>query len=506
VNELTTVRTIGRGSSTELGWRELVWQRGEAHVGAPPRSSNGLAAIWHLSDLHLCDAESPGRQEYLDRYSDPDSPYRDLLGDVGTYRPQEAFTTQVALSMFDVVNRLESAPVTDRAFDAVLVTGDIIDNAQANELDWYITLIHGGTLQPWSGSVTHNSWVGVSNADGWDDRYWHPDGPAMGQAPDRPSRIYGFPEIPGLIDATRRELHCPGVVLPIVSVHGNHDALLQGTVHPDDRLRKLLVGDRRIIGLAPKDQPTAITGSISAIGPARYLDPGSFVSIPPDSRRSALNPGDFAKALGNSEKNYWMTDIGDIRLIVLDTVNPHGGWQGSLDEEQFDWLASELAHESNQYVVIASHHPSPSMINDYAPQNAGRRILGQEVLHLLTAHRRVIAWLAGHVHHHSATWHRGRNHEGGIWEITTASLIDWPQQARVIEFIQENDAIAIVSTVVNHDAPLGWRNQDVNDYRTIAATSRSLAANDYRLRGGELRGLFLESWPHVRNAVWRVPV
>ena len=40
--------------------------------------------MWHLSDLHLCDSESTARLEYLDRYSDPDSPYRETLGDIGT--------------------------------------------------------------------------------------------------------------------------------------------------------------------------------------------------------------------------------------------------------------------------------------------------------------------------------------------------------------------------------------------------------------------------------------
>lgn len=502
--KLTTQRTIGRNVPDELGWRELLSQPGEPYCGELPRSGATLAALWHVSDIHLCDAESPGRQEYLDRYSDPDSPYRDVLGDIGTYRPQEAFTAHVALSAFSVVNAVRNGPVTDRAIDAAVVTGDIIDNAQVNELDWYLTLLRGGRLEPWSGSADRSCWVGASDARWWDDRYWHPDGPALGHGYDRPSRMYGFPQISGLIDAARVALTSPGLEISVFSVHGNHDGLLQGTVCPDERLRALLLGDRRIIGLAAQDDPTVILESIAGIGPARYLAPGSQIPVTPDERRAALNPGDFAHAMQLPGKNYWAADVGEIRLLALDTVNPHGGWQGSIDEEQRAWLEGELRSISEQYVVIASHHPSPAMINDYAPEGAGRRILGEEVVELLTRQPRVIAWLAGHVHHHSATWHQGPT--GGFWEITTASLIDWPQQARIVEFVREPTSVAIASTVVDHSAPIDWRHADLRDYSTIAAISRVLAANDYRLRQGELRSLLLESWPEARNAIWRVPI
>lgn len=501
---LTTQTTIGRNVANELGWRELMAQPGEPYLGRLPQRGTTLTALWHISDIHLCDAESPGRQEYLDRYSDPDSPHRDLLGDIGTYRPQEAFTAHVALSAFGTVNAVRAGPVTDRPIDAVLVTGDIIDNAQVNELDWYISLLRGGRLEPWSGSANRSCWVGASDARWWDDRYWHPDGPALGHGLDRPSRVYGFPQIPGLIEAGREALNAPGVDMAVVSVHGNHDGLLQGTVCPDERLRALLLGDQRIVGLAAQDDPAVILESIAGIGPARYLAPGSHIPIIPDGSRAALDPGDFAQALQLPGTNYWGADVGEMRLIVLDTVNPHGGWQGSIDQEQFAWLKAELESLSNQYAIIASHHPSAAMINDYAPEGADLRILGDEVVALLNTQPRVVAWLAGHVHHHSSTWHQGSR--GGFWEITTASLIDWPQQARTIEFVREKEHVAIVSTVVDHGAPIDWRHGDLREYPTIAAISRALAANDYRLRQGELRSFLQESWPAARNAIWRVPI
>ena len=91
----TTRATINRGEAGPGGWRELRSEAGEERL-QEVAAGEVLACLWHLSDLHVCDAESPARAEYLDRYSDPDSPYREELGDIGTYRPQEALTVQVA--------------------------------------------------------------------------------------------------------------------------------------------------------------------------------------------------------------------------------------------------------------------------------------------------------------------------------------------------------------------------------------------------------------------------
>jgi 3',5'-cyclic AMP phosphodiesterase CpdA len=52
---------------------------------------------------------------------------------------------------------------------------------------------------------------------------------------------------------------------------------------------------------------------------------------------------------------YW-TDIGDVRLIVLDTLDTgHPG--GRLGVARLDWLEDALAAETGRPVVIAMHHP-----------------------------------------------------------------------------------------------------------------------------------------------------
>lgn len=506
---VTTEGTIVRGPLGPGGWRDLEPAAGEAHQGSVP-TGEPLACLWHLSDLHVCDAESPARQEYLDRHADPDSPYRQELGDVGTYRPQEILTAQVAVAMVQTVNAHLNGPLTGIGVDGVVITGDLTDNAQGNELHWYQQIVTGGVVSPRSGDPDRSSWVGSAQAP-WDERYWHPDGPPAPESADLPTRCYGYPVIPGLVEAARRDLHSPGLAVPWISVPGNHDGLLQGTVPVDDRLQALATGGERVTDLPVGMDPRLTREAIPGTGPARYLDDHTSprTQIPADPGRALLQPGDFAaRTRGEAGgPDYFATDLGALRILVLDTVNPHGGWQGSIDQVQRDWLREQLQAAADRYVVVASHHPSPSMSNDWAPPGAGGRILGPEVVDLLLQHRQVIAWLAGHIHAHGVIVHEGTDHS--FVELTTASLIDWPQQGRILEFLRTNidgrPCIAICSTVMNHLAPLDWRVGDLDDHRRLASISRALAANDYQLRDGSIRSLILESFPQARNNIWLVP-
>ncbi len=505
----TTITTIVRGGEGAGGWQTLVAAPGEQRGDSVPRG-DVLACLWHLSDLHICDCESPARLEYLDRYSDPDSPYRDILGDIGTYRPQESLTVHVATTMVATVNAMSIGPAAGAKVDVVVITGDLTDNAQLNELHWYQQILAGETVSPRSGSEAHSSWVGGSDLARWDERYWHPDGAPHGIAHDRPTRIYGYPTIPGLTQACRADVRSPGLTLPWLSVFGNHDGLLQGTVPISDAVRGLALGDERIIGLPIGVSPLRTAEAIPPVGPARYIHEESSprVFVPRDQGRDLLSATDFPRLTRDDEgPNYFASDVGDLRVIALDTINPHGGWQGSIDEEQLAWLHAELTATTGRYILITSHHPSPTMINDFAPSGS-RRVLGEELVSVLVSHPGVIAWIAGHVHFHAAAWRPGQG-GSGFWEITTASLIDWPQQGRILEFVRTRERvtpeIAIISTVIDHGGPVSWSPSALSDAANLASISRSLAANDYRLRGGSVRGLNLESDPEVRNVVWRVP-
>ena len=56
----TTRTTVARCAPDEAGWRHLTTEAGEARLQDVP-TGDVLACLWHLSDLHVCDSESPGR-------------------------------------------------------------------------------------------------------------------------------------------------------------------------------------------------------------------------------------------------------------------------------------------------------------------------------------------------------------------------------------------------------------------------------------------------------------
>ena len=473
---------------------------GEQHVGRlPAPGSTTLAALLHLTDLHLCDAESPARQDYLDHHGNAGQAHSRQLGVVGSYRPQEILSVQVAASALRAAQRLDRVPVSGAALDAVLVTGDVTDNAQSNELDWYAALMSGTPVEPWSGHRSASTWVGAPDAGFWAPWAWHPEGPQDGVPGDTYTQLLGFPRVPGLISAARQAVTSPGVSAPLLTVHGNHDALLQGSVQATAELRELAVGSRRIVDLPPGETPLVLRTTTPGTGPARYFHrPTSpAVHVVPDARRAIVHrPG----------PHYWARDVGEVRVVALDTVNHHGGWQGSLDEAQLAWLDQELVESSGRYVVVTSHHPSWTLTNDYAPAGSPRRRLAGDVLDVLLRHSNVVVWIAGHVHAHTHRWHSAPGRPGGFWEVTTASMIDWPQQQRVLEVVREpHGTLALTSTVVDHDADPTWHQADPSDPARLASLSRVLAHNDLRRHLDGTRATVLSGRTTDRNAVWRMP-
>ena len=76
---------IVRSKSNSKGWCNLEEVSGELIADIAGQS---LLQIVHLSDIHICDAQSPARVEALDRYADPHNPSSALIPLVETYRAQ----------------------------------------------------------------------------------------------------------------------------------------------------------------------------------------------------------------------------------------------------------------------------------------------------------------------------------------------------------------------------------------------------------------------------------
>jgi len=512
-------RIVRSKPSSVSKWTDLVMDSGEIAVGAEPREKNSLAVFIHLSDLHICDAASPARLEFLDRIADPDSPFSAFVPYVGTYRAQEFLTTQVLEAMVKAVNEITHAPMTGAPIDAVIVTGDVTDNAQSNELLWYKTILDGGKVIPKSGHLEKSEAAHSSNPDTYDIHFYHPDGPPAGLDADRPHTLHGFPHYKGLLAASEKEFTAEGVKHKWLAVHGNHDALLQGTAAPTSELNNLVQGNSKLSELKSMDDLATLFEGFGEVGPAVYpgVDHLNTVEVTADPRRKLVEMKDWVDIHTNcghdhgldreqSETAYFYRNIGpQVRLIGLDTVNRYGGWQGCIHREQFEWLTQVLAASKDKYVVLSSHHPLENLFNGYVPDEIAPPALEKEVHALLEKYPNVILWFSGHVHDHKIQPRMKSDGTHAYWEIRTGSHIDWPQQSRIIEIMKaENHQIVIGTSIVDHAGPLLFNGtkQELNDPIALAGFSRLLAANDWqRSREGSHSFESLEGTPEDRN-IW----
>ena len=514
----TLARTWQRGPAGPGGYRKVIEGPGEPHTvrtefatPAADRATRrrGVLAFAQLSDVHIVDAQSPMRLEWVDRFDDTDVDGDPTTGLASSaYRAHEMLSTQVADAMVRAINDVAAAsPVTGLPLAFAIQTGDNADNAQYNETRWNIDVLSGGTVvTPDSGNRTR--WEGVADQDllSYDPHYWHPDGQPLLRGPDIPRRQYGFPTVPGLLDAARRPFAPVGLRMPWFTAFGNHDGGVQGNFPPGTLgagMSAIATGSLKIIsppaGLSQADLLHALRtdplGLLNSL--LNTLEIGTHVRlVSPDKDRRILNRRQIVEqhftttgtpvGHGFTDENrtlgtaYYTFVRGDVQFLVLDTVNPNGYSNGSIDQRQMDWLAAELAAPRAALQVVCSHHTSETMDNPLVVTGGdlSPRVQGPAVVALLQEHPRVIAWLNGHSHRNQV-WARAGGVRG-FWEINTASHVDFPQQSRLLEIADNGDGtLSLFCTMVDHAAPGAWSGSLANTVQ-LAALARELSANDWQ--------------------------
>ncbi len=469
---------------------------------------NTLIAFAQLSDVHIVDAQSPMRVEYLDRFEDEDVDGDFALGLLdSSYRPQEMISAHVAEAMVRQINSVGVGPVTGTPLALAIQTGDNSDNAQFNEVRWNIDLMDGGTnVVQDSGNLF--KWEGVHDTYGWtyDTHYWHPDGrPGILRPFDQARTKYGFPLIPGLLNAVRKPFMSQGLNMEWYTAFGNHDGLVQGNFPPGSlglALNAVAQGRLKLVspppGMSQADLYSAIRGNYKGL--LESLSPAYVRVVSPDPKRRILRRGDVVaehfKTTGGpvghgftaqnvaNKTAYYFFDKGNVRFVALDTVDPNGYADGSIDQPQMNWLTALLAASTGKYVVIFSHHTSETMGNPLIATgiDLNPRVLGPAVVNLLLSYPNVIAWVNGHSHVNKIWARSAAGKPGRFWEINTASHCDFPAQTRLIEIADNVDGtISIYTTMLDHAGPAAYGGV-TNNPVSLAGLARELGANDWQSR------------------------
>jgi 3',5'-cyclic AMP phosphodiesterase CpdA len=429
-----------------------------AHAPAPPLKP--CAAFVQVTDPQLCDPVSPGRMDFLRgrRVRTGGGGERTLYT---VYRPAELLGPHAYVGLLETLAQHPHGPVTGLPLALALLTGDFADNAQRNELEWARAALAGGVVER---ALDADELARVADAGARHGWGWDPERAGA----DAWQREWGHPCVPGLLERAAQPLASPGLRLPALTLAGNHDLLVQGVASPGDAYRSLATGARRPVALEGPP-PTVAQLEREAVVPGAT----AAVTVAPDARRLPATPADFARIVAASRAGRpanagERVELGAVTVLALDTCAERGA-EGVFTIAHAAWLEQQLRAASaahggdDRLVLVATHHSSTTLRSEAA----------HSLPQLLLRFPNVVAWVNGHTHVHRVHPHAdARGELPGFWEITTASVADWPCQARLLELSLTADGrLALHCTLL--DAAL----EHEHEQHELAALHRLLALN-----------------------------
>jgi metallophosphoesterase (TIGR03768 family) len=434
---------------------------------ALPSDGTPLLNFFTISDVHICDKESPGRCIGYS-YNFPaimttitadgeQVPYP--IGNTSSYSGIILYTTHVLDAAVQTINALHQAT----PFNFGVALGDAADNTQYNELRWYINVLDGNPITPSSG-------------------------------------------LKGGTDIVYQQTYQPAGLNKSIKwyqVIGNHDQFWMGSTKVTNQIRQTLVGSNVLhlgkITLPPT--PSDWTAAFNDNDPSTYYymgvvdgateygeivktGPGTAFNGTPqvvaDPSRRSLSAGQWMNEFFNTTSQpvghgftqqmvqqgfacYSFMPVSGIpvKVIVLDDTDKVGcGAAGALDQQRFTWLKNQLkaGQEADELMIICAHIPvkpyanapmgnsgaNPSYYNIWPYPDSDTSVSQVTLLEALQNYPNLIMWISGHVHRNTITPQpTTSNPEYGLWEVETPSLRDFPQQFRRFQITLNGDHISI---------------------------------------------------------------
>ena len=478
--------------------------RGTA-AAAPSGHPRSLLCFAQISDTHITDVSSPARVEYFAQVPEGVPLHRWPL--FGAFRSNETLAPHTLAAML-IALADASSPATGARPLFHIHTGDACDGAQRNELRAFLSLLGGRGITPGGG----HPYAGVQGSASRSLWYYYPDNPARDHF-----GAQGAPALPGLLDDVRRPLPDPPA-LPWYNLVGNHDLMLGGITKPASYADEFATGS-----LKPLAPPASYTDVVAWFHALQAADPAvpdllraqiaarqDVLEVAPDPDRAildyaalralhdAVQPVLPARALSD-RGCYAFSPAEGVYVICLDTAVRSGSHEGALDADQAAWLEEELARHSGEYrdsegrvrrgggsgerILLFSHHTLDSMDSELARHDRTRPpLLGPAVTALLHRFPAVVALFNGHTHQHTVTPHPDpAGYHPGFWEVTTAALLDYPQQGRLVDLVGFDDgSLSLDITLVDHAGPMDPELDGPRDTLTLAGISRLLGRLDFR--------------------------
>jgi metallophosphoesterase (TIGR03768 family) len=431
-----------------------------AYTNTSATNTANLLRFFTITDIHITDEETPA-QAIVFGYKG---------GISGGYSPAMLYSTQVLDAATQTINVLHK----QNPFDFGISLGDAANTNQYNELRWYIDVLDGKKINPDSG------------------------------VKDDP--------VPGPLNDYQDEFQAAGLDKSInwYQTLGNHDHLWLGT-SANDYIRQTSIGenilnlgnvftnplgvDSRGFYMGAIDGRTPY-GDIIGAGPVTaFAEPPKVLAADPNRHllstaawmseffNTSSSPNGHGFSQSNVEAGFACYSFEPksnipIKVIVLDDTqrdddpNVGGYAHGSLDQERYNWLASELdkGQAEGKLMIIAAHVPiGVELPNSFTGWSSISPVSQETLIAKLHTYPNLIAWIAGHRHVNTVTALKSPDSthpELGFWQIETASLKDFPQQFRTFDIIRNSDnTVSIFTTNVDPAVKDG----------SLAATSRSYA-------------------------------